>query len=166
MISDTLKTVVSSQGEELVKNAIRNDPSLAGRVGDVSDVFDKSPQITNKVEDQGKKAAGCVAALMQGGGDLQKAEAFASKQFGKTSEVTKALAASDFTAGGAILPELVSTELIELLRPRSVVRRMDPRSFDLSDGHSLSVPRVSKDITTAWISENSGHLEEPALAAV
>ena len=154
LIQETIKTVVSEQGEHLVKDAIKKDPSLVSGVGDVADVLSKSPQVTNKPQDQGKKAAGCVAALMQGGGDLTKAEAFANREFGKNSEITKALSASDFTAGGALLPEPVSMELIELLRPRSVVRRMDPQTFDLSDGGQLAVPRVSKDASANWISEN------------
>jgi HK97 family phage major capsid protein len=64
------------------------------------------------------------------GGNNTTALSYAEKVFGKESPIVKALAATSFADGGALIPPEISSDIIELLRPASVVRRMDPDSQD------------------------------------
>ena len=50
--------------------------------------------------------------------------------------------AGDFETGGFIVPPNYVPELIELLRPRSVVRRMGPSEAPLVNG-SLTLPKLT-----------------------
>lgn len=57
------------------------------------------------------------------------------------SQVEKALSQSDFGAGGALVPDTFTAELIELLRAKTVVRRAGARTIPM--GASMSMPKQS-----------------------
>ena len=104
---------------------------------------------------KGHGAAGAMLALAATGGVKQSAYEYAKSTFGSNHVATKALGAGDFSAGGAILPEPVSEEIIELLRDRSVVRQMNPRLVNLERGGRLAVPKVTGDVSVNYIGENN-----------
>ncbi len=84
------------------------------------------------------------------------------KQFGFDAPLEKALSAADFSAGGALLDGEFSTEVIEYLRPASVVMASGPRTVDLSQG-SLTIPKVNTGSTASYVGENqTGGITEPA----
>lgn len=64
----------------------------------------------------------------------------------------KALAAGDFTAGGAIVPDEYVNEIIELLRDTSVVRRAGAREVPMRTG-SMTIPRQSGAGTANYLGE-------------
>lgn len=66
----------------------------------------------------------------------------------------KALAAGDAASGGFLVPEEYSTELIEFLRARSVVRRMGAVSIPISGAGTLNIPKLTSGSTAAYIGEN------------
>lgn len=78
---------------------------------------------------------------------------YAQEKFGAESPVFKQLAASTGAAGGFAIPEQWSSDFIELLRPASVIRRMNPTTDDLSSGVS-NIPGLSGGASGGYIGEN------------
>jgi len=101
---------------------------------------------------KGQTLARILRALAAGKGDPIRAAAWAEKQW-KDSNVAKALAAGDATAGGFLVPEAMSAEIIELLRPMSVVRRMNPIVIPMDTG-TLRLPTISGGANASYVGEN------------
>jgi len=70
------------------------------------------------------------------------------------SQVTKALQATVFSAGGSLLPEDLSAEFIELLRPLSVVRAMGARTMQVPHG-KMDIGRLNSGATSYWTAEGA-----------
>ncbi|MCP4201170.1 MAG: phage major capsid protein, partial [bacterium] len=71
------------------------------------------------------------------------------------------LSASDFTAGGALIAPAFASEVIEYLRPESVVMASGPRTMDLSTG-ALEVPKINQGSAASYVGENqTGGITEP-----
>jgi HK97 family phage major capsid protein len=88
---------------------------------------------------------GAVEILKQwGDGDIAKA---------MSDQQEKALAAGDATAGGFLVPVQFSNEVIELLRARSIVRKMGARTVQMPTG-TLKYPRLQTGASAAYIGEN------------
>lgn len=62
--------------------------------------------------------------------------------------VEKALAQSDLGAGGALVPDAFSAELIELLRAKTVVRKAGARTIPM--GASLTIPKQTAAATAFY----------------
>lgn len=65
----------------------------------------------------------------------------------------KALAAGDPLAGGFLIPQQFSADVIELLRPASAVRRLGATVIPMPVG-SLSIPKITAGATGYYIGEN------------
>lgn len=85
-------------------------------------------------------------------GDLDKAAAFASDKLGD-SEVAMAIETSA-GSGGALIPQNTANEVIELLRDRTIVRRLGARSVPLPNGN-MSMPRMSGGATASYTGEGA-----------
>tara|TARA_Y100000310_G_C20658416_1_gene803274 strand:- start:370 stop:1647 length:1278 start_codon:yes stop_codon:yes gene_type:complete len=72
---------------------------------------------------------------------------------------TKALSAGDAASGGFLVPEEYSTELIELLRARSVVRAMGATTISIAGSGTLNIPKLTSGATAAYIGENTNIAE-------
>jgi len=103
--------------------------------------------------EKGAIAARIVRALAANKGDVEKASAYAKKVWGD-DEVAKALSAGTSTSGGYIVPPEYSTEIIELLRPASVVRRMGAVTIPMDTG-TLHIPRLASGAQATYIGENT-----------
>ena len=66
---------------------------------------------------------------------------------------TKALSASDATAGGFLVPPQYSQDIIEFLRAASVVRQAGPLVIPMSTG-TFRIPKVTVGATASYIGEN------------
>lgn len=76
--------------------------------------------------------------------------------------VEKALSASDFTAGGALLQTEFAREVIEFLRPASVVMASGPRVITMGMG-SIEIPKINTGAVASYVGENQfGGLTEPS----
>jgi len=94
-----------------------------------------------------------LAALAAGGGRKDAALAWAGSRSSAVSSAThKALESGSDTAGGFLVPEVVSSEIIELLRAQSVVDRFRPRELPL-DGNELALTRIDSGSTFSWIGQ-------------
>lgn len=106
---------------------------------------------SNKGE-KGHKLARFVRALAATKGIVQYAAEHARKVFGDES-VAKALEASTMSAGGAMVPTPMTAEVIEYLRPLSVIRSLDPRLIPMPNGN-ITMPRITGGATATYIGEN------------
>ena len=94
-----------------------------------------------------------IAAAKSEGSGLRGAAEFCEKTL-HDPIVAKALAAGTGTGGGFLVPENYSSELIELLRPLSVVRASGARTIPLQNGN-LSIPKITGGGSATYIGENT-----------
>lgn len=66
----------------------------------------------------------------------------------------KAMAAGDALSGGYLVPEQFSTEVIEFLRPASIVRRLGPLTVPMTTG-TLNMPKITGGSTGSYMGENT-----------
>lgn len=100
-------------------------------------------------EAPGAKMAQMVRLLAMASGNQQTAADMAAKG-GYGSDVAMALSTVTGGAGGVLVPQNFAAELIESLRPVSVVRRMGCRSLPLNNGN-LTLPRLLGSTTVSYI---------------
>jgi HK97 family phage major capsid protein len=97
---------------------------------------------------------GCLAAARN---DPEKALSLGKKRYGDDSTVVasmaKALSAQDAESGGFLVPDEISAELIELLRPASAFRQLNPRLLNMTTG-TLRIPKVTGGAIGGYIGEN------------
>jgi HK97 family phage major capsid protein len=135
-------TALSSMDSEAAANDLPADAPARGA----------APQARQPVE-SGVMFAQTVRALVIGRGDTTAAAAWASSTWGERYDVTAALQANDASAGGFLVPERFSSEVIELLRPKTVVRR-NSRVVPLVGGND-TMPTVESGSAAYYIGEGS-----------
>jgi len=104
-------------------------------------------------EKKGLVVARVIRALASAKGDADRALEWAKKIWGAEDAAVKALSAGDAAAGGFLVRPEVSSEIIELLRPASVIRRLNPTVMPMDTG-SLSVSKLTGGATAGYVGEN------------
>lgn len=113
---------------------------IAGPPGHVSVTANEPP---------GAKMAQMARLLAMAQGNQQQAASLAaSGGFGQ--DVAMALSTVTAGAGGVLVPANFAAELIESLRPQSVVRRMGAVSVPLNNGN-LTIPRILGNTAVSYI---------------
>lgn len=107
----------------------------------------------------GAKVARMAMAVAAGKGDMQLASKFASGEIGD-AEVAMAIETSS-GSGGSLVPENLHNEVIELLRPKTIVRALGARSMPLPNGN-LSLPRMASGATSSYVGEGADVLATEA----
>ncbi|OWV29460.1 phage major capsid protein [Halomonas campaniensis] len=107
----------------------------------------------------GAKVARMAMAVAAGKGDMQLASKFASGEIGD-ADVAMAIDTSA-GSGGSLVPENMHNEVIELLRPKTIVRALGARSMPLPNGN-LSIPRMASGATSSYVGEGSDVLATEA----
>lgn len=103
-------------------------------------------------EPKGFKAARFILGRLQAKTmGTREAAAWVSKRF-RDQEVAKALNTSGTAAGGALIPQAFATEIIELLRARTVVRSSEP-TFIPMPGGNLTMPRLAAGASAGYQGE-------------
>lgn len=97
----------------------------------------------------GANMAQMVRVLAATRGD-QHAAAKMAHDSGMNPEIAMALSTVTPGAGGVLVPQGFSSEVIELLRPKSVVRSMGAVSLPLQNG-SLTIPRIKGGAIVGYI---------------
>ncbi|MDD1133591.1 phage major capsid protein [Pseudomonas shahriarae] len=97
----------------------------------------------------GVRMAQMVRLLAAAQGNQHQAAQMA-QQGGYPTEVAMALSTVTPGAGGVLVPQNFSTEIIEALRPMSVVRKMGTRSLPLNNGN-LTMPRITGNTVVTYI---------------
>lgn len=113
-----------------------------------------APQAEDKKPEKGMVTARIVRALAAAKGDPDRAANWAKKNWSDSEFVVKALAAGDATAGGYLVPPEYSTDLIELLKPMAVVRRLGAVTLPMDTG-TLNIPKITGGATASYIGENA-----------
>lgn len=98
----------------------------------------------------GAGMARLAMAVAAGKGDMQLAEQFAAKEIGDAGIAMVISTANG--SGGALIPENLHSEVIELLRPRTIVRKLGARAVPLPNGN-LSMPRMAGGATSSYVGE-------------
>jgi len=148
--------------DEVVSEAV--EPLKEQQNNWVNKITKEEKKVEEKQE-KGLRAARIVRALAAAKGDMDKAIAYAKKNYDDV-EVVKALAAGTDTAGGYLVPEEYSMEIIEFLRPQSVVRRMGATVVPMATG-TLNIPAIAGGSQASYVGENSGiSTQEPTFGNV
>ena len=105
-----------------------------------------------KTPEKGDRIARFVRALAACKGDQRRAAEHALNRF-HDEVVARALGTATDTAGGFLVPEVLSQEVIELLRPRSVLRAAGPTIIPMPVG-TMNIPRLSGGATATYQGES------------
>lgn len=107
----------------------------------------------NPTREKGDAVSRMVRSLAAAKGSAREAAHYCEQTI-HDAEIARALAAGSGSAGGFIVPEQYSAELIELLYPASAVRRMGARVIPMPGGN-LTLPKLTGGATAAYVGENS-----------
>jgi HK97 family phage major capsid protein len=105
----------------------------------------------------GAQVARFAMSIAAGKGDLGLAEKFAANEIGDKSVAMAVSTAAD--SAGSLVPENMANEVIELLRPKTIVRGLGARPMPLVNGN-LSIPRITGGATSGYKGENETHNAE------
>ena len=108
----------------------------------------------NALKEKGIKFARFVRALAANRGNKQSAAPWYEKAYGAKDTVHAALLASDFEAGGALVPPGFTAEIIELLRAQTVVRRLGAQQRPMVNG-KLVMPRITGGSSFSYVAEGT-----------
>lgn len=112
------------------------------------------PKTKKDKPDSGMVIARLISILAINKGDQFRAENYAKKKLGEDHPVTKALSSGEATAGGFLVGEEMSSDIIELLRPKTVVRSSNPVVVPMASGN-LSLPKLTAGSNSQYIGENN-----------
>lgn len=158
-LTEMLKTLVGPMVAEAVhesmSKAAEAQKATAQTIHDLFAAHAQSQKQADAVP-KGTFMSRVIQALAMSKGDPFRAAEMAKKHWpdpmGQT--VSKALSASDNTAGGYAVPPDYRQEFIELLRPASVVRSANPLVVPMPNGQ-FSMPKLTGGATAAYIAENA-----------
>ncbi len=153
--------------EEIVKGVIgpemqemRTEIKRISDEGPLTNVADVMKDALSRNAPERKKETGSLAigyarakAAEYKGGKGETAEGWAAKAYGEDNPVTKALAATSSGSGQELVPQEVAKDVIELLYPATVVRRMGARTVEMDRG-KLEMPKLTGGVTATYIDEN------------
>lgn len=100
----------------------------------------------------GSKLSRMVMSIAASKGDLADAAKFARTEIGD-ADVAMAIETSA-GSGGALVPQNIHDEVIELLRSRTVVRSLGAQTVPLPNGN-LSLPRLASGATSGYVGEGT-----------
>lgn len=142
----TAKIERAEQAESMAAQAAVPVQSHVRTVGSI-------PAVPREPEAKGAGMARMVLALAAAQGNNQLAAQIAMDR-GYGDHVAASLNTLTPGAGGVLVPENLSTEVIELLRPKSVVRKLGARAMPLNNGN-LSIPRLKGGAVVGYIGSDS-----------
>ena len=145
-LEDKIKNVVSDvldKDYEKVKEESKNY---------VKEMMAKAEETRKAVKsgEKGQNVEKFIRALIAGKGNIEKAADFAKKKM-KDEKLEKSLRITDYEDGGVLAPYEYSSELIDLLRPLTVVRQLGARVLPLSGG--MIMPRQVSGSSAFYVGE-------------
>jgi HK97 family phage major capsid protein len=153
VITEIAGKAVAELRADLDKKAATSPADLAKMMADA--VRGARPK---EAGEKGLGVAQVVRAMAAARGDVERALKAAKEVWGDgpATEILshqKALSATDPGAGGVLLPPQYSEEIIELLRPMSAFRKLNPTIVPLNG--TLQIPRITGGATAAYTAENA-----------
>lgn len=107
----------------------------------------------------GAKLARFAMSMAAGENNMADAAKFAEHEIGD-KDVAMAISTAS-NSGGALVPENVANDIIELLRPKSVVRSLGAQTVPLVNGN-LTMPRLASGANSSYKGENAPQNAEGA----
>lgn len=152
----SLETQIAEMTSKLARaEAAEKSAALAAVPVDESAQGKQSPPATGLHGGEGKeqvKGAGMaqMVRLLAAAQGNQQLAAQLAKDGKYGSDVQMALSTVTSGAGGVLVPQNFATEVIEALRPTSIVRKMGVISLPLNNGN-LTMPRISGNTVVGYI---------------
>lgn len=153
-ILDFVKSNVGAVVAEEVERATRK--AEEARQNTVPAWFDSFR--TEKQTDEAGKDENSFGRLLHviaaAGGNQDKAIDLAKKHYdgGSRDHLIKTLTASSFTGGGAAVPTQTSSEIIEFLRSKAVVRGLGANQMPMPNGN-MTIPKMTGGATATYYGE-------------
>ena len=127
--------------ELLSRSDIPDSPDELIKQGGIQEKLDSSESVQRMIK-----------AIAAGKGDPVRSADWYHRTYGD-DVICKALAATDATAGGFIVPEEMAMDVIELLRPASRFRGMNPQIVTMDSG-VMRLPKITGGAAGSYIAEN------------
>jgi HK97 family phage major capsid protein len=155
LIKDTCGALIADVVREQVEKAV-----AAGRANPLAAALDGSKTTETAKREPGFAFARAVRALACAKMEMSNPGAV-MKRWGGSDDIIaefvgaqeKALAAGSASAGGFLVPEQYSAEIIPLRRAMTVVRSSGPRTVPLPTG-TLNLPKITAGASGSYIGEN------------
>lgn len=151
---DQLSAEFKQLGEQLGRLE-QAEQMAAATAAPVAAFGNKAPAAHMKQEPKqylGAKVSRMVMSIAASKGDLPDAAKFARDEIGD-NDVAMAIETSA-GSGGALVPQSIHDEVIELLRARTVVRRLGAQTVPLPNGN-MSLPRLASGATSGYVGEGT-----------
>ena len=143
LISEVVETTMGEKFDEFAKANQEEVRKLRAEIA--------AQKREDETEKKGLKAARFLRHFAAAKGNRERAIDLANKA--GDIGIAKAMEATDAQAGGVWVPEQLSSEVIELLRPASVIKSMGPRMVPMPTG-SLSMTKLTGGATSTYIGES------------
>lgn len=149
LVEDALKNLGLQETIEQINDRLAKMQESAGDIGTKLANLEKSSAPTQK--ETGAQIGRFMRALAAGRGDRYRAAEYARKHW-NDDYIAKALESGDEAAGGFLVRDDYAAGLIELLRPASVVRSLNPLIVPLDSG-TLNMSKMTSGSSGSWIGE-------------
>lgn len=155
-IDERIKESLGGLIDEAVAKALKatekksDEPPLE-RFGEIV----RNRKFTVKESDKGIAAARMVRALAASNGDPERAKRFVQKVYDDAlgDEIQKAFISSDLESGGALIVPEYASEIIDLLRSRTVVRAAGARTLPMNKG-TLTIRKQKTGSSAGYVGES------------
>lgn len=148
MLEETIEATFNAKMSEFKEQQSNNMQLILSNMAEMKAANVGKPE-------KGVAAAQLVRALASCRGNPYEAAKFAKNQFKDVQDtVVKALEASTGSAGGFIVPPEISSDVIELLRPMSAVRRLNPLVVPMDSG-TMSMSKLTTGATGGYVGEGN-----------
>lgn len=142
------KTVAEANEFVLGELSSRNSKNQPAPSAPLAEIVESA----NDKRDKGTNFARAIRAIAATRGQGMRAAAQFAEETLKDQVVARALAAGQATSGGFLVPESWAGEVIELLRPATVVRSLNPTIVPMPNG-TYGGPKLTQGATASYIGE-------------
>lgn len=163
---DDIKARMSQEIMDQVKSHLEERHGPTGGTQRLRALTGAGVSTPEERQKMGFGAARILRALAAGKGDANRAASYARKQWGADDEIVKALDSGVDEAGGFLVPENYSDEIIELLYPATVVRGFGATVVPMDNGNQ-TWPRLATGVGAEYVGENQNIVtDQPTFGAL
>ena len=155
---ESLKTDFDSLAGQITRAQVVEEMNIASATPVDTPMGSPAIQVKKMPEQYpGSQVARFAMSIAAGDGDMDLAQKFAANEIGD-KQVAMAVSTSA-GSGGSLIPETMASDIIELLRPKTIVRALGARIVPLVNGN-LTMPRLTGGATSGYKGENDAQNAE------
>ena len=155
---ESLKTDFDSLAGQITRAQVVEEMNIASATPVDTPMGSPAIQVKKMPEQYpGSQVARFAMSIAAGDGDMDLAQKFAANEIGD-KQVAMAISTSA-GSGGSLIPETMASDIIELLRPKTIVRALGARIVPLVNGN-LTMPRLTGGATSGYKGENDAQNAE------